>query len=191
MAGPAVVARVIRLGLLAALLVAGGFVLFLAARPPLPASLPRADGAAVLTGGAGRIEAGFALLTENRVRLLLISGVHAETTLADLMRDSRADVPTQRVTLGRTARSTRGNAREIAAWAAEHRLARIVVVTHRLHMRRTMLELRRAAPALELVPLPVADPDGILLLRRALPEYAKLAGVMLGVSAALPERDLP
>jgi uncharacterized SAM-binding protein YcdF (DUF218 family) len=176
---------------IAAVLGVGGFGLFLAARPPLPDSLPQADGAAVLTGGAGRIEAGFALLAENRVRLLLISGVHPETTLADLARETGAEVPSRGVTLGRAARSTRGNAREIAAWAAEHRLARIVVVTNRLHMRRTMLELRRTAPGLEQLPLPVADPDGIPLIRRALPEYLKLAVVMLGISATLPERAMP
>lgn len=184
------VGRLARLALLACLLVAGGFALFVVTRPPVPAELPRADGAAVLTGGAGRVDAGLTLLAAGQVRMLLVSGVHPDVTLADLMREARVTIPAgARIALGRTARSTRGNASEIAAWAAANQLASVIVVTSRVHMRRAMLDLRRAAPGLVVVPFPVADPGGVLLLRRALPEYAKFAGGLLGVGALMPARE--
>jgi len=168
------------------LLAAGGFVVFLAARPTLRDDLPRADGAAVLTGGAGRVDAGLALLAAGHVRVLLISGVHPDVTVSDL---ARAPAPDVRITLGRKARSTRGNAREIAAWASASRLSSVIVVTHRLHMRRAVMELRRAAPHLVVVPMPLPDPEGAQLLRRAAPEYLKLVGTLSGIGALLPERE--
>lgn len=184
------VARLLRRGLLLAalalLLGGSGFALFLAARPAARADLPSADAAAVLTGGAGRVETGLALLAGGHVGMLLISGVHPGVTIADLV---RAEPAGGRITLGRDARSTRGNAREIAAWAAANRLASVVVVTHRLHMRRAVLELRRAAPGLVVVPMPLPDPEGMALLRRAVPEYLKFLGAFAGISALLPERE--
>jgi len=174
--------------LVAAMLVLGGagFVVFLAARAAVRAELPGADGAAVLTGGAGRVDAGLALLASGHVRMLLISGVHPDVTLPDL---ARAAAPDARITLGRDARSTRGNAREIAAWAAANRLSSVIAVTHRLHMRRAVIEIGRAAPGLVVVPMPLPDPEGAMLLRRAAPEYLKLLGTMAGISALLPERE--
>jgi uncharacterized SAM-binding protein YcdF (DUF218 family) len=185
-----VVGRLLRLVLLACALAAGGFLAFLAARPAVPESPPRADGAAVLTGGAGRIDAGLALLATGRVRMLLISGVHPDVTLADLARESGAGLPAGgRIALGRAARSTRGNAREVAAWAEQNGLSSVILVTSRLHMRRAILELRRAAPGLAVVAFPVADPDGALMLRRAVPEYMKLVGALLGAGALVPPRE--
>lgn len=180
------VARLARLLLLLGLLAAGGFALFLAGRPPLPKTLPRAEGAAVLTGAAGRTMLGFTLLAAGHVQHLLISGVHPGTTLSDLVREARIEAPEAgAVELGHAARSTRGNAREISTWAATNRIGSVAVVTSQSHMRRALLELHRAAPELSLVACPVADPQGSALLRRALPEYAKYLAALLGVTALL------
>ncbi len=185
------VGRLLRLAALALLLPAAGFLLFLVARPAVPETLPRADGAAVLTGAAGRTEVGFSLLADGHVRLLLISGVHPDATLADLAREARAAPPPMAlVTVGRAARSTRGNAREIAAWAAAHGLSSVAVVTSQSHMRRALLELHRAAPGLSVVACAVPDPSPAgMLLRRAVPEYFKFVGALLGLSSLAPARE--
>lgn len=60
-----------------------------------------------------------------------------------------------RVTLGRTATTTRGNALEIAAWARASGVRSIRVVTAGYHMPRATLELRRALPEATLLPHPV------------------------------------
>lgn len=180
---------VVRLGALAAAGLALGFALFLAARPAAPARVS-APAAAVLTGGPGRIELGLSLLARGEAGLLLISGVHPDASLADLLREARATPPPPgQVVLGYWARSTRGNAREIAAFAQARRLASVAVVTQRMHMPRALVELRRAAPGLALLPVPVPDPDGTLLLRRAWPEYLRFLGALGGLSALIPPRE--
>ena len=152
-----------------------------------------ADGIVVLTGGAGRLELGLRLLAERRGELLLISGA-GPGNLADLLSaagltaNRAAATAPGRVTLGRGARSTRGNARETAEWAAAHGLRSLIVVTSGYHMRRAQLELRRALPAdvaLHPVPLlPHAD-DGHdrVPLRLLASEFAKWLGASVGLSA--------
>jgi hypothetical protein len=65
----------------------------------------------VLTGGPDRVERGLALLAAREDARLLISGVGHTVVPADL------GATGERITLGHTATSTRGNAREVAAWA--------------------------------------------------------------------------
>ncbi|RAI57701.1 YdcF family protein [Roseicella frigidaeris] len=140
------------------LLLGAGFLRFLAlaaAGPEAPERL--ADGIAVLTGGAERVETGLRLLRDGRGRLLLVSGVHPQVTLGDLAR--LAALPPEavsgRVTLGRAATTTRGNATEIAAWARAEHLASLRIVTAGYHMPRALLELRRALPEVALLPYPL------------------------------------
>lgn len=145
----------------------GGFAWFLGqvAAPPGadPAAVIATDGIAVLTGGADRVETGLRLLAEGRARLLLVSGAHRDATLAGLVRSAGLDPAAfgggggGRVTVGRAAATTRGNAAEIAAWARARDLRSIRVVTAAYHMPRALLELRRALPAerVALVPHPV------------------------------------
>ena len=144
--------------LLPLLLLGAGFLRFLAlaaAGPEAPERL--ADGIAVLTGGAERVETGLRLLRDGRGRLLLVSGVHPQVTLGDLAR--LAALPPEavsgRVTLGRAATTTRGNATEIAAWARAEHLASLRIVTAGYHMPRALLELRRALPEVALLPYPL------------------------------------
>jgi uncharacterized SAM-binding protein YcdF (DUF218 family) len=180
-------------GGLVLLLLGLGFLWFLDAAAAAPESpLRPTDGIAVLTGGAERVQTGLRLLAEGRARRLLISGVHPDATLADLARvhGMEAAALAGRVTLGREARSTRGNAAEIAAWARREGMGSIRVVTAGYHMPRAMLELRRALPEAVLVPHPVVPPP----LREAaavgrartwsllVGEYLKLLGAWAGMS---------
>lgn len=190
-------AALIRAVLVAAALIAAalgaGFAWFAAeaARPAPPP--PRSDGIVVLTGGAGRVELALRLLAEGRAGRLLVSGT-GRGELADLIAAAGLDaavsahVSPGQVTLGRGARSTRGNARETADWAAAHGMGSLIVVTSGYHMRRALRELRRTLPpGVVLHPAPLVPhlPDGQdqVPLRLLASEYAKWLGAMLGLSA--------
>ena len=82
-----------------------------AARAPAPASQRKADGIVALTGGADRIETALHLLQAEQAPALLVSGVGRGVDLAEMMRRVRlAPALEARITLGRQATSTLGNA---------------------------------------------------------------------------------
>ncbi|MBB2189890.1 YdcF family protein [Gluconacetobacter azotocaptans] len=153
-------------GLLFGLLACGvawgiGFAWFFhdALRPAGPA--PTADGIVALTGGQGRIEASLDLLMQGHGRQLLISGVDAHATVAAVA--ARVQVPVSwdvwsRVTLGRRATSTIGNADETADWARAHAIRSLIVVTAGYHIRRAMMEIGRTLPDVTLYPCPILPP---------------------------------
>lgn len=172
------------LSVLGLLVAGGGFAWFreVAAAPP-PDPLPETDGIAVLTGGPDRVEAGLHLALARPQARLIVSGVGADADLTALSRMAGVEPfgLLGRVTLGREARSTRGNAAEVAAWVRAQELRSVAVVTAGFHMPRALLELRRATPETVLVPAPVqpfhARPPAMLR------EYVKLAGAWLGLSS--------
>ncbi len=156
------VVRGILLVLLVAL-VAGGwdFTRFVArADKVIAAGAPKsAQAVTTLTGASdARIVAGVNLAELLRVPLL-ISGVHVDTTPADIARIAgvtEAEILCC-VTLGRAAATTEGNGVEVAEWARRHKLTHIVVVTSEYHMDRAMLELRHAMPEANFVPYAVSS----------------------------------
>lgn len=163
-----------------------------------PVQPQKADGVTALTGASNaRIVAGVELASMLQVPLL-ISGVHVDTSTADI-----AQIASVReteiqccVTLGRAAATTEGNGAEVAEWARRHRLNRIVVVTSEYHMDRALLELRRAMPEGEFLPYAVASTKGRPrdwyrnpdTARRLLEEWAKyrVASLRAGGSSAAP-----
>lgn len=167
----------------------GGFVAFVAAAHRAPELTPEADGIVVLTGGADRVETGLHLLAADRGRLLLVSGVARGATLGELLHRAGLEVDGigPRVTLGRTATTTVGNAEETADWARAHQLHSLIVVTAGFHMPRALLELRRAMPKVAFYPLPVqpTEPGGLGSLRLLYAEYAKLLAAWAGVAHLL------
>ncbi|PWS37854.1 YdcF family protein [Falsiroseomonas bella] len=175
-------------------LAALGFLWFLhevSAAPAEPAR--RTGGIVVLTGGAGRVEAGLALLEAGAAPRLLVSGAAPRLTLAELARaNQRAPAALAgRVDLGHAAATTTGNAAETAAWARARGIDSLRVVTADYHMPRAMLELRRAMPNVTLLPHPVPIP-GLPFARRAwllTLEYAKLGAAFTGLAALLPARE--
>ena len=148
-----------RLGpVLAALLLAAllaGFAVFVPrALDPSEPSAAETDGIVVLTGGSERVATGLRLLAANRAPRLLISGAHPEAGLGDIAQAAGIDPApiAGRVSIGRAAATTRGNAVETAAWARADTLQSLRVVTASYHMPRALLELRRALPGVALVP---------------------------------------
>ena len=128
-------------------------------RPP---ASPEADGIVALTGDAGRIEDAVALLDRGSADRLLISGVNERTSREELGdRGPRiARLISCCIDIGYEARDTRGNAVEVGKWARERGYGSLIVVTSAYHMPRSLAEIARVLPEVELVPYPVATEDG-------------------------------
>ncbi len=165
-----------------------GFVWFVegALRPESGQST--ADGIVVLTGGADRIAAGVRLLEQKRGRVLLISGVGHGADLDDLLRTTGIDpAPLRdRITLGRAATTTAGNAEETAAWVKSQALGSLLVVTAGYHMPRALTELQRSLPGIRLEPAPVLPPalrrgGSLSTVRLLAAEYTKFLAAELGL----------
>lgn len=188
-------------GLVAALAVAYalGFVAFAETLPSKPAHLDHPDAIVALTGGGARLNAAVALFEHGVGKRLLISGVNATTTKDELKKiahgGARFDCC---VDLGFAAANTHGNAAEAAHWARRHGYRRLVIVTARYHMPRSLTEFAAEMPGITLEPWPV-EPDGIDLrqwwrdphtVRLLQTEYAKyLASLVLTHVVTEKERD--
>lgn len=136
-----------------------GFAWFAEDMPREPAgSETSGDGIVVLTGGASRLRAGLDLLAAGRGRKLFVSGVYRGVDVSELLRVARQrpDAVECCIVLGHEADNTRGNAVETRDWAAREGFTSLVVVTANYHMRRALLEFRRAMPQAQLVPHAVA-----------------------------------
>jgi uncharacterized SAM-binding protein YcdF (DUF218 family) len=161
-----------------------GFLMFSALIHHVPAhDLPRADAIVALTGGEARIPEAIRLLSQGKGRRLLISGVNPATTRKELSSLAPNSQHLFRccIDVGREARDTIGNADETGQWVRERRFKSLIVVTADYHMPRSLAELRRKLPDVELIPYPVqprnvhvnawwAHPGTLQLL---LSEYAK------------------
>jgi uncharacterized SAM-binding protein YcdF (DUF218 family) len=187
------------LAALLALAWAAGFAWFVH-RANLVAEAPaQADGIVALTGGSGRVEAALRLLAEGRARIALLSGIGGGAELAQLARRAGLDpVPLgSRVTLGRNATSTRGNATETASWARDNDVRSLIVVTAGYHMPRALTELAHAMPDVALYPVAVMPPamqgpGGVrdaATLRLLAEEYTKWLASTLGLSALGPPHE--
>ncbi|MBN8890836.1 MAG: YdcF family protein [Rhodospirillales bacterium] len=173
-----------------ALLWLGGLLWFAAASGGRGEAPAHTDGIVALTGGAGRVELALQLLEQGRADRLLISGVGRAATFAELAHRAGVDLAlAPRVTLGRSALSTRGNAVETAAWARERAIGSLIVVTSYYHMPRAMAELSRTLPGVALHPMPVLPPGGAPL-RLLVSEYTKFLAVELGLSRFSGHEDL-
>jgi uncharacterized SAM-binding protein YcdF (DUF218 family) len=187
----------ILLGSLAAL--AGlGFLMFWALIHHVPArDLPRADAIVALTGGEARIPEAVRLLAQGKGRRLLISGVNPTTTRKELVGLAPNSQHLFRccIDVGRAARDTVGNADETSQWVRERRFKSLIVVTADYHMPRSLAELRRTLPDVELIPYPVqprnvhvnawwAYPGTMQLLvseyLKFMPSFARCYGVLFG-----------
>jgi uncharacterized SAM-binding protein YcdF (DUF218 family) len=130
----------------------GGFLWFSLTLPdPAPIAV-KTDAVVVLTGGAGRLARGLAVLEAGSAKRMLVSGVDRRTTRKQLA--AAANSPKSRFNttdLGYEAIDTRSNAEETARWVAQHDFSTIRLVTSAGHMRRARLELSRVLPRSVLV----------------------------------------
>jgi uncharacterized SAM-binding protein YcdF (DUF218 family) len=124
-----------------------GFIWF-AVLLPQPLDSRPTDAIVVLTGGAGRIDRGIALLQADTAKRMLISGVDRSVRPGELA--AEYDTPEALfaccITLGREAIDTRSNAIETARWLERRDYKTVRLITTDWHMRRAALELRQASP---------------------------------------------
>ena len=170
-----------------------GFVLFVSLLPMTPDDVPKADGIVALTGGGTRLDRAEALFERGAGKRLLISGVDQATSKETLKHvihaGARFDCCAD---LGYAAEDTRGNALETNVWARSHDFHRLILVTARYHMPRSLREFSAAMPDVTFLPYPVeqgrvdlADwwdhPRTIFLLHR---EYVKYLASFVTTSMA-------
>lgn len=120
------------------------------------------DAIVVPTGGSERLAEGVRLLVRGYAGKLFISGVNAQTRLADLIASLPPDIKEPSPTLvdccivlGHAAGSTLGNAAETAAWMRAEDFHSLRLVTADYHMPRSLLEFHHAMPDVEIVIHPV------------------------------------
>lgn len=101
------------------------------------------DGIVVLTGSAGRIDRGLALLRNNRGKELLVSGVDLDVRPGEFAKAYNVPARLMRccVTLGREAIDTRSNAVETSDWLSRRDYGSVRLITADWHMRRARYEL--------------------------------------------------
>lgn len=154
------------LAVIAVIWAAGLFAFAARVQQSTPQAEPaRADGIVALTGANSneRIAAAVQLLTEQKGRRVLVSGVNREVSREQL-RIASGSVRRLYdccVDLGFTAADTVGNARETAEWAKAMRYQSLIIVTADYHMPRAMLELRAVLrpPAVTLQTYAVPTPS--------------------------------
>ncbi len=136
-----------------------GFLLFFL-QLPRSQTLPEdfnAEGIIVLTGGAGRVEAGMELLERKAGKRLLISGVHPSVTPLDMKNrtEASAELMACCVDLDPNAHDTLTNATESSKWVHKQGFKRIILVTSAYHMPRAYILFTAALPEADVLPYPV------------------------------------
>jgi uncharacterized SAM-binding protein YcdF (DUF218 family) len=164
----------------------GGFVRFAedVANLKAPDILEKSDAIVVLTGGKSRITEAVSLLKDGKANRLFISGVNPDISDSELLRVSGADKALFDccIDIGKDAKDTIGNGKEIAQWASEQNHKTLIVVTNNYHMRRSLLELNSATSDIELIAYPVMNSEvktenwfkDTPTLRTLINEFAKL-----------------
>jgi len=144
-----------------------GFAGFLLSIQYLKIAETNADGIVVLTGGPGRIDEGFKVLSSGRGLRLLISGVNQHLdneTILQAIGQGQALLECC-VDPGREATDTKSNALEAATWAKEKGYSSIILITADFHMPRSLNAFYEYAPELKIIPHPVkADVSPITLV---------------------------
>jgi len=171
-----------RLLALAVLLWALGFAWF-ALLLPQPHGDEKTDAIVVLTGSAGRIDRGLALLRRDQAKKLLVSGVDRDVKpkeFAHLYKVPDALMACC-VTLGREAIDTRSNAIETSRWLARNNYRTMRVITVDWHMRRARYELSRQLQGpIKIIPDAVRSKPSLTVLLREYHKYLlrRLAGLI-------------
>ncbi len=106
------------------------------------------DCGVVLTGSAGRIREGFDLLEQKQIKKLIISGVHSQTTLKDLLPlwPYYPEVKDDTVVLEKRSETTYGNAVQSLPLVQALGCRDIVLITSELHMYRSYQTFRPVYP---------------------------------------------
>lgn len=145
-----------RLVLIAAALLGIGFTVRFAREWQTVSSTPiisweretNADCAIVLTGGPGRVREGFDLLSDHRVKKLIVSGVHPDARLREVfpLWPFYGNLHEEDVILERRSETTWGNAQQSLLVAEALRCRDLLLITSRVHMSRAIRTFRAVFP---------------------------------------------
>lgn len=115
------------------------------------------DAAIVLTGGKKRIQEGFNILKSKKSRKLLITGVSRDVRNKDVivLYGNLDYLSSSKVSIGREAENTSGNAIEAKKWVEENNIKTIRLITANYHMTRSMMEFKHALPEVNIIAHPV------------------------------------
>lgn len=108
-----------------------------------------ADCGVVLTGGAGRVREGFAMLGRKQIKKLIISGVHPDSDLADIMPYwiLLGSVSEQDVVLERGSTTTYGNTQQSLSFVEAFGCRDVALITSATHMYRAYRTFRSVYPS--------------------------------------------
>lgn len=103
----------------------------------------------VLTGGAGRVREGIALLSQKLISKVIISGVHENSTLDRIFPEILfyPEINPDDVVLERTSSSTAGNARHSLTVVEALKCQSILLITSDYHLYRAFRTFQRIYPA--------------------------------------------
>ncbi|MFO1241928.1 MAG: YdcF family protein [Rickettsiales bacterium] len=139
-----------------------GLLWFVANIPESPSdSNQTTDAIVVLTGGAGRLEHGIKLLSEQKAEVLFITGVGGDGTLKEVLSHAQTLFPDsleglkEKIKIGNKARTTFGNAEEVKDWLSGTGYHSIRLVTANYHMPRSVLIFSHTLPGITIVTDPV------------------------------------
>ncbi len=141
---------------------AGGLMWFASTIPArVDDNTTHTDAIVVLTGGSERIETGLSLLADGFAERMFVSGVGEQVKAGDLLTRTRTLPPdlAEKISVGKAANDTPGNAIETAEWARTSGVHSIRLVTAAYHMRRSMLEFQAAMGDVMIVPNAVFPPN--------------------------------
>ncbi len=136
-----------------------GFVYYLISIPlQVHDDSTKTDAIVVLTGGSDRVTTGIGLYVRGMAPDLFISGVGKGVTVDELLLSigyPLNKIDKSRISLGREAGDTVGNARETAIWVRRQNVKSVRVVTASYHMPRSLVEFNQAMPEINIIPHPV------------------------------------
>ena len=159
------------ISLLAATVWVVGFICFIGEVPPQTMQTDNVKSKAslgvVLTGAQGRIMHGMIMLYEGRINKLFISGVDEDVPAQDLFTSAGGALGQQlykrfksQITLGKDAKSTRGNAIEVRKFITKDpRDKKLIIITTNYHIPRGIHEFHRVFPNYTLIAEPVFSPQ--------------------------------
>lgn len=115
----------------------------------LPSQLLTADCGVVLTGSIGRVREGFDLLEQGQIQNLIISGVHPQNSLRDLLPiwPYYSKASEIHVFLEKRSETTYGNAVQSAHYIQALKCRDVVLITSELHMFRSYMTFRPVYPS--------------------------------------------
>ncbi len=122
---------------------------------PLASGNSPADCGVVLTGAAGRIREGIAILSQKQIKKLIISGVHQHSTLSDMFPEILfyPEIKLENVILERRSNSTAGNAQQSLTIVEALQCQSVLLITSDYHMFRALKTFAQVfPPAIQIIP---------------------------------------